>query len=125
MPLFNWNVKQLYVFLTAEYETAENKLNQVRQLVIPKLFFLKHHIINQVVLWDKIIRRGENANLKLKNMNPTYYFLDDGNGLRGNQNVTLTLSWNITPNAGILPIVAGTGSHSFSFPKDYTNARAQ
>ena len=28
-PLFNWNVKQLFLYLTAEYETANNKLNQV------------------------------------------------------------------------------------------------
>ena len=28
-PLFNWNAKQLFVFLTAEYETVDNKLNQV------------------------------------------------------------------------------------------------
>lgn len=30
-PLFNWNAKQLFIFLTAEYETADNKLNQVHQ----------------------------------------------------------------------------------------------
>ena len=29
-PLFNWNVKQLFLYLTAEYETPNNKLNQVR-----------------------------------------------------------------------------------------------
>ncbi len=29
-PLFNWNAKQLFVFLMAEYETADNKLNQVQ-----------------------------------------------------------------------------------------------
>ena len=28
-PLFNWNVKQLFLYLTAEYETPNNKLNQV------------------------------------------------------------------------------------------------
>ena len=28
-PLFNWNAKQLFVFLAAEYETVDNKLNQV------------------------------------------------------------------------------------------------
>jgi len=105
-PLFNWNAKQLFVFLTAEYETSENKLNQV-------------------VLWDKIIRRGENANLNLKNMNTNYYFWDDGNGLKGNPNITLTLSWNVIPNAGTLPIIRGLGSHSFSFPAEYTNVRAQ
>ena len=41
-PLFNWNVKQLFLYLTAEYETPAN-------------------VVNQVVLWDKIIQRGENA----------------------------------------------------------------
>ena len=41
-PLFNWNVKQLFLYLTAEYETQAN-------------------VVNQVVLWDKIIQRGENA----------------------------------------------------------------
>lgn len=33
-PLFNWNAKQLFVFLTAEYETADNKLNQVCRFCI-------------------------------------------------------------------------------------------
>lgn len=105
-PLFNWNAKQLFVFLTAEYESLDNKLNQV-------------------VLWDKIIQRGENANLDMKNMNTNYYFWDDGNGLRGNSNVTLTLSWNVIPNAGMLSIVRGSGSHSFSFPNEYTNGNGE
>lgn len=61
--LFNWNVKQLFLYLTAEYATANNELNQV-------------------VLWDKIILRGENAVLDFKNMNTKYYFWDDGNGLK-------------------------------------------
>lgn len=58
-------------------------------------------------------------------MNTNYYFWDDGNGLRGNSNVTLSLSWNVIPNAGTLSIIRGSGSHSFSFPKEYTNVRAQ
>ena len=61
-PLFNWNVKQLFLYLTAEYETKTNK-------------------VNQVVLWDKIIQRGENAVLDYRSMNTKYYFWDDGNGL--------------------------------------------
>ncbi|KAK9497989.1 hypothetical protein O3M35_003880 [Rhynocoris fuscipes] len=102
--LFNWNVKQLFLYLTAEYSTANN-------------------VLSQVVLWDKIILRGENAVLDFKSMNTKYYFWDDGNGLRGNQNVTLTLSWNIIPNAGLLPSLVSHGRHSFSFPSDYTVAR--
>ncbi|XP_050299884.1 signal peptidase complex subunit 3 isoform X2 [Anthonomus grandis grandis] len=61
--LFNWNVKQLFLYLTAEYSTQSNALNQV-------------------VLWDKIILRKENAVLDFKNINTKYYFWDDGNGLR-------------------------------------------
>ena len=83
-PLFNWNVKQLFLYLTAEYET-------------------KNNVVNQVVLWDKIIQRGENAILDYRSMNTKYYFWDDGNGLLNHQNVTMTLSWNIIPNAGNLP----------------------
>uniref|UniRef100_A0A069DQ20 Signal peptidase complex subunit 3 n=1 Tax=Panstrongylus megistus TaxID=65343 RepID=A0A069DQ20_9HEMI len=102
--LFNWNVKQLFLYLTAEYSTANN-------------------ILSQVVLWDKIILRGENAVLDFKSMNTKYYFWDDGNGLRGNPNVTLTLSWNIIPNAGLLPSLVANGRHSFTFPSEYTVAR--
>lgn len=61
--LFNWNVKELFLYLTAEYQTDNNELNQV-------------------VLWDKILLRGENAVLDFKNMNTKYYFWDDGNGLK-------------------------------------------
>ncbi|XP_046394148.1 signal peptidase complex subunit 3 [Ischnura elegans] len=102
--LFNWNVKQLFLYLTAEYSTANNKLNQV-------------------VLWDKIIQRGENAVLDFKNINTKYYFWDDGNGLRGHPNITLTLSWNMIPNAGLLPNIFAIGKHSFPFPSEYTTSR--
>ncbi|CAH1777218.1 unnamed protein product [Owenia fusiformis] len=98
--IFNWNVKMLFLYLTAEYETKTN-------------------VLNQVVLWDKIINRGDNANLDYRSMNAKYYFWDDGHGLKGNQNVTLTLSWNVIPNAGGLPKIRGLGEHSFAFPNEY------
>ncbi|XP_054717849.1 signal peptidase complex subunit 3-like [Uloborus diversus] len=102
--LFNWNVKQLFLYLIAEYTTENN-------------------VINQVVLWDKIIRRNENASINYQKINPKYYFWDDGNGLRGNSNITLYLSWNIIPNAGSLPNIMGDGRHKFSFPEEYTTYR--
>eukprot|EP00058_Branchiostoma_floridae_P025944 XP_002611434.1 hypothetical protein BRAFLDRAFT_117221 [Branchiostoma floridae] len=104
--LFNWNMKQLFLYLTAEYTTPYNKLNQV-------------------VLWDKIIRRGENARLDYRSLHSKYYFFDDGKGLRGNQNVTLTLSWNVIPNAGTLPRISGVGSKTFQFPDEYTPGNAR
>jgi signal peptidase complex subunit 3 len=102
--LFNWNVKQLFIYLTAEYSTANNKLNQV-------------------VIWDKIIRRNENSLLNFKDIKAKYYFFDDGHGLRSNKNVTLTLSWNVIPNAGTLPKIRGAGSHQMQFPDDYSSTR--
>jgi signal peptidase complex subunit 3 len=49
---------------------------------IISIVFIFHFQVNQVVLWDKIIQRGENALLDYKSMNTKYYFWDDGNGLR-------------------------------------------
>ncbi|KAJ8297860.1 hypothetical protein KUTeg_024391 [Tegillarca granosa] len=63
LGIFNWNVKQLFLYLTAEYKTSS-------------------HELNQVVLWDKIIRRGENSILDYRSINTKYYFWDYGNGLR-------------------------------------------
>ncbi|XP_022612931.1 signal peptidase complex subunit 3 isoform X2 [Seriola dumerili] len=75
--------------------------------------------LNQVVLWDKIVLRGENTKLNLRDMKSKYFFFDDGNGLRANKNITLMLSWNVVPNAGILPLVAGSGHVSLPFPDAY------
>lgn len=62
-PLFNWNVKQLFLYLTAEYKTKSNALNQV-------------------VLWDKIVLKGENYKLDYKGAKTKYYLWDDGDGLK-------------------------------------------
>lgn len=102
--LFNWNVKQLFLYLTAEYQTSKNE-------------------VNQVVLWDKIIQRGDNAVLDYQSMNTKYYFWDDGNGLRANNNITLTLAYNVIPNAGTLPKIRGDGTHRFEFPDEYASSR--
>ncbi|NWU71257.1 SPCS3 peptidase, partial [Pterocles burchelli] len=103
--IFDWNVKQLFLYLSAEYSTKNNALNQV-------------------ILWDKIMLRGENPRLFLKDMKSKYFFFDDGNGLKGNRNVTLTLSWNVVPNAGILPLITGSGHVSVPFPDTYETTKS-
>ncbi|KAJ8335870.1 hypothetical protein SKAU_G00392120 [Synaphobranchus kaupii] len=100
LPIFDWNVKQLFLYLSAEYATKSN-------------------VLNQVVLWDRIVLRGDKTKLSLKDMKSKYFFFDDGNGLRSNKNITLTLSWNVVPNAGILPLVTGSGHMSLPFPEAY------
>lgn len=98
---FDWNVKQLFIYLTAHYKTQENK-------------------INQIILWDHIINRGDNAKVQLSHLPPKYYMWDDGMGLRGNKNITLTLSMNIIPNAGLLQTAMSPFTHTFTFPDKYT-----
>ena len=102
-PAFDWNTKQLFLYLTAHYVSREN-------------------VVNQVVLWDHIMERGDETRVSLQNQHTKYYFWDDGNGLKGN-NVTLTLSMNVIPNAGLLPIASSPFSHSFSFPNEYVSPK--
>ncbi|XP_067852198.1 signal peptidase complex subunit 3-like [Heptranchias perlo] len=104
-PIFNWNVKLLFLYLAAEYATENNALNQV-------------------VLWDKILKRGENPRLDFHDISPKYLFLDDGNGLKGNKNVTLSLSWNIVPNAGILYLMPASGQTVIPLPEKYEEFRS-
>uniref|UniRef100_A0A914YK97 Signal peptidase complex subunit 3 n=1 Tax=Panagrolaimus superbus TaxID=310955 RepID=A0A914YK97_9BILA len=103
-PIFNWNVKQLFMYLVAEYKTPKNT-------------------INQVVLWDKIVLRSERSVVIETNAAPKYYFIDDGQHLRGHENVTLYLKWNIIPNAGYLANAKAEGSYQVKFPSQYVSGR--
>ena len=101
---FDWNTKQLFLYLTAQYQTQGN-------------------VVNQVVLWDHIIERGDETKISLRNQHTKYYFWDDGNGLKGNNNVTLTLSLNVIPNAGLLPLATSPIYHTFAFPNEYVSPK--
>uniref|UniRef100_A0A915PCV6 isopentenyl-diphosphate Delta-isomerase n=4 Tax=Meloidogyne TaxID=189290 RepID=A0A915PCV6_9BILA len=103
-PIFNWNVKQLFIFLVAEYSTMKN-------------------VINQVVLWDKIVKRPDSQVILEESIHPKYYFLDDGSNLLSHQNVTLILKWNIVPNAGRLEDSQGDGQFILKFPSNYVSGR--
>lgn len=46
-PAFHWNIKQLFVFVVAEYESKANPLNQV-------------------IVWDMIVKSPEEAVLKVR-----------------------------------------------------------
>ncbi|XP_055341590.1 signal peptidase complex subunit 3-like [Paramacrobiotus metropolitanus] len=105
--LFDWNAKQLFVYLIAEYSTPAKPASQ-----------------NQVVLWDRIIKRGENAKISQRKFSQEYRFLDDQKALKANSNVTLFLQWNVIPNAGALTNVRGIGSQSVGMPDSYTPLRS-
>lgn len=97
-PLFNWNCKQLFVFVTAEYVTQK-------------------HTKNQVVLWDKIVRNVNESNIAFSGMYNKYILQDFGFGLLDNS-ITLTFTYNYMPITGVLQWNA-TKHETFKLPKEY------
>ncbi|KAJ3055668.1 hypothetical protein HK097_009786 [Rhizophlyctis rosea] len=55
--LFNWNTKQLFIYVVAEYTT-------------PK------HDKNQIVIWDDIIQTKEDAQIQFRKKEPEYVASD-------------------------------------------------
>lgn len=96
--LFHWNTKQLFVFITAQYATEKNALNQV-------------------VLWDDIIRGPHEATLNYKDARLEYSLIDQGHALRGT-NATFFFSWDVTPISGVLQRTS-MGEHSVTLPSEY------
>lgn len=97
--VFNWNVKQLFVYVLAEYESPSNERNQV-------------------VIWDKIVQTKEAAaKLRFMDQGVKYFLADQYDELRG-ANVSLRLEWDIMPVCGRL-FVHSEGRTSFVLPDTY------
>ncbi|XP_033126500.1 signal peptidase complex subunit 3-like [Anneissia japonica] len=113
---FNDNLAPVHI------DTFKHSVKQQWQSIPDLKWFMNiRNVLNQVVLWDKIILRGNNALLDYRSIKMKYPFFDDGNGLKGHDNITLSLSWNVIPNAGMLPRIYGDGQTSFSLPIEYSN----
>lgn len=99
--VFNWNVKQLFVYITAEYQTPANK-------------------VNQVVVWDHIVTGKEHAQIHSTSIVNKYSLTDQGYGLRGND-ITLVLHWNTIPITGLLTSTSFRQSvHTFTLDDTYS-----
>lgn len=82
-PLFNWNTKQVFVYLTAEYDGKSAGSGST------------------VTYWDKIINDKKDAVLNMKNVKSKYSVWDVEKSFRG-RNATLKLQWNVQPWVGPL-----------------------
>lgn len=82
-PLFNWNTKQVFVYLTAEYPGKTDDA------------------ANKITYWDKIIQSPQEAKIALKDARAKYSVWDVEKSFRG-RNATLRLEWNIQPWVGPL-----------------------
>lgn len=97
-PLFHWNLKQVFVFVMAEYETERN-------------------VLNQIILWDTIVENPTDAHLETTNTNVKYALVDQTNELR-NASINLVLVWDHMPLTGRVYMDNGRGS-TFTLPASY------
>lgn len=105
-PLFNWNTKQIFVYLTAEYPGKSEGSS------------------NKVTYWDKIITSKDNANLTLQNEKSKYSVWDVEDTFR-NREATVKLEWDIQPYVGILISGETTGEVDVVFPTPPTGEEAR
>lgn len=99
-PLFNWNTKQVFVYLTAAYNGTDG--GELK-----------------VTYWDKILRTKDDAKLSLKNAKSKYSVWDVEDSFDGKPAV-VKLEWNIQPWIGPLIYGETTTESTFEFasPKD-------
>ncbi|CAG8530243.1 8936_t:CDS:2 [Paraglomus brasilianum] len=95
--LFNWNTKQLYVSIVAEYESDT-------------------YNVNQIILWDDIIRSKRDARIVLHQLKNKYIFNDINPSFR-EINATYALHWDAMPYAGLLQSGRSKSIKRVKFPK--------
>ncbi|CUM46220.1 Microsomal signal peptidase subunit 3 [Debaryomyces fabryi] len=104
-PLFNWNTKQLFVYLTAEYPGKSEGSS------------------NKITYWDKIITSKEDAVLLLKNQKSKYSVWDIEPSFREREAI-VKLEWNLQPHIG--PLVFGETDNISGFKfAEYVDKRKQ
>ncbi|KAH7104643.1 signal peptidase 22 kDa subunit [Auriculariales sp. MPI-PUGE-AT-0066] len=97
-PLFDWNTKQVFLYLVADYTNFQG-------------------VHNEVVIWDRIVRRKEDARLRISGQNNKYPFKDYSRKFSNSSDVGFTMRYNLMPHVGLLKYGdAGTHEGRFMFP---------
>ncbi|UZJ51249.1 hypothetical protein CBS101457_000569 [Exobasidium rhododendri] len=96
--LFNWNTKQVFLSVVAEYDS-------------------KAHARNQVVVWDRIIREKGDAHVKLHEGMNKYGFREVSKSFSNITTATFFLKWNVMPKVGLLAYGDEAQTGSIDVPK--------
>ncbi|KAF8468170.1 signal peptidase 22kDa subunit [Kalaharituber pfeilii] len=103
-PLFNWNTKQIFAYLTASYPGPAPSPSKKPP----------HSVHSDAVIWDVIIRDKSKARITLRNQRAKYN-INDVTRRFAEQNATLTFAWNVQPHVGLLAW-GEKGVAGFTFP---------
>jgi signal peptidase complex subunit 3 len=119
-PAFHWNVKQLFVYVVAHYDTPASSSSSSSSSTSSSQVLPARN--NQVVLWDKIVESTDPVKrITETNIFVKYALIDAGAMLRG-QTVKLQLQWDHMPITGMLHVdqqPLETAS-SFVLPSEYS-----
>lgn len=144
---FNWNVKQLFVFVVAEFATPTNvsapdahakRASWARCSHAPGVVpvadtteplsaerpqppfatLVTSQKLNQVVIWDHVVPDAESAVLKYADEPNKYPLVDQGTELRG-VDVRLRLYWDSMPLSGSL-LLDRSAPRAATMPSSYT-----
>ena len=97
---FSWNTKQLFISAQIEFSSPRSPLNQM-------------------IFWNKIIQRKENAKLKISKLRPIYPFtVTDQESLLQGREFNVTVAWHVMPKVGALYKGSKTFSE-FQMPEEY------
>ncbi|KAF8504104.1 signal peptidase 22kDa subunit [Gautieria morchelliformis] len=104
-PLFDWNTKQIFLYLSAEYTNAQG-------------------VKNDVVLWDRIVRRKRDAKIKIKGVKNKYRFRELSTSFSNVSPANFTLKYNLMPYVGVLTYgEAGRTPNAIPFPPAETSVK--
>ncbi|KAH9931175.1 signal peptidase subunit [Epithele typhae] len=100
-PLFNWNTKQLFLYVSAEYEGTKGTKNEV-------------------VIWDSIVRKKEDAMLQSFEGKNKYAFRELSASFKHAAPAHYTLKYNVMPYVGVLTYgEAARTEEPVSFPESH------
>jgi len=95
-PLFDWNTKQAFLYLSGEYTNKQGTLNEV-------------------VFWDRIVKRERDANLHIRSRNK-YTFKDTSKTFSNSSSVTFSMKYNVMPWVGYLKYGVAAQTEPMEFP---------
>ena len=82
-PLFTWNTKQVFLSLTASYESPQTGQHDV-------------------VIWDTIVKDKESARVTRKNLRNKYGLRELSRSFENVTSIDFRVEWNVMPYVGIM-----------------------
>jgi hypothetical protein len=126
-PLWHWNVKQAFVYVTAEVGPTPADSDD-SSAAAPGAAETKNPATpapataTQAILWSRIVRSKADAHIVRTGLRAEYpYVLSGrGHGLRGVP-LNLTVGWALTPRVGALRSGSGGSGGVVELPVDYVD----